>query len=196
MNNKNLIIISAIIVVLIICTGLMIFNNMNAEIEYEVYTVNGTGTTIEIPINSKIVETDELINITSERVTVLIHKDVNESKTALMAANTDIMDEKLNNETKELVQVFSYDEEARNHIIESVKFGKAIKNDKEETTEDVTEEAHVEVENTPAEVEDTDNNFKFGEQPDGSYIDPYGGDHWPSYDAYLYTYNNPSEFEA
>ena len=192
MNNKNLIIIlSAIIVVLIICTGLMFFNNLiNAEIEYEVYTVNGTGTTIEIPVNSKIVETDELINITDEHVNVLIYKDVNESKNASMDANTD-MDEKLNKETKELIQVFAHDKETRNHIIESIKFGKAMKNDEEEATGEVVEETHVEVEETPVEVEKTNNNYEIGEQPDGGYVDPTGNS-WPSYDAYLYTHNHPS----
>lgn len=64
----------------------------------------------------------------------MIYKNTDESKTASMAANTDIMEEKLNKETKELVQVFSYDEVARNHIINSIKFGKAIKNEDKNTT--------------------------------------------------------------
>ena len=65
MDHKILIIIlSAIIVILSICAALMFLDNMNhSEIEYEKYTVNGTGTTIEIPVKSKIVEKDELINI-------------------------------------------------------------------------------------------------------------------------------------
>lgn len=61
MDNKNIIIIlSAIVVILLICTGYMYLNSMNTEqIEYENYTVNGTKTTIEIPTKSKIVENDE-----------------------------------------------------------------------------------------------------------------------------------------
>lgn len=142
MSNKTIILILiAIIIALVICiAALFLGNTNNADAEYETYTVNGTGTTIEIPVNSKIAENDELINITSDHVYVLIYKNVNESKTASMAANTDIMDEKLNKETKELVQVFSYNEQARNHIIESIKFGKAIKNDEEKTTKTVTQE--------------------------------------------------------
>ena len=125
MNHKILIIILSLIIVLLsISIGVMFLDNMhnNNGIKYENYSVNGTGTTIEIPVNSKIVEDKKLINITNdENIHVLIYKNTEESKTGLMDANTDIMDEKLNKETKELVQVFSYDSEARNHIINSIK---------------------------------------------------------------------------
>ena len=143
MDNKNIILIlSAIVVILAICAGFMFFNSMNnPEIEYETYTVNGTGTTIEIPVKSKIVETDELVNITNdELVYILIIKNTTESKTALMDLGSDIMDEKLNKDTKELVQVYSYDDEARNHVIQSIKFGKPVKTEEEKTTETITTE--------------------------------------------------------
>ena len=144
MNHKILIIILSLIIVLLsISIGVMFLDNMhnNNGIKYENYSVNGTGTTIEIPVNSKIVEDKKLINITNdENIHVLIYKNTEESKTGLMDANTDIMDEKLNKETKELVQVFSYDSEARNHIINSIKFGKAIKTDENKTTETKTPE--------------------------------------------------------
>ena len=78
MDNKNIIIIlSAIVVILLICTGYMYLNSMNTEqIEYENYTVNGTKTTIEIPIKSKIVENDEIVNVTNdENIHILIYKN-------------------------------------------------------------------------------------------------------------------------
>ena len=235
MNHKNLIIIlSVVVIILSICVGVMFLNNNNhAGITYENYTVNGTGTTIEIPVNSKIVESDKLINITNdENVYVLIYKDTDESKTATMAANTDIMDEKLNKETKELVQVFSYDDEARNHVMNSIKFGKPIKTIENKTTEIVSKEvdhsqdpvycslcgAYVvtqyEIDHAPGagyfhdpstgkticndcaaklmeEDEAYNNDYEFGEQDDGSYIDA-DGNYWGSYDEYLYANNHPA----
>ena len=137
MDNKIIITILVIIVVILsICVGFMLLNHSNDNgIKYENYTVNGTGTTIEIPVKSKIVENEKVINITNdENVYVMIYKNTDESKTASMAANTDIMEEKLNKDTKELVQVFSYNDEARNHVINSIKFGKAIKNEDDNTT--------------------------------------------------------------
>jgi len=58
MDNKIIIVILVIIVVILsICVGFMFLNNANNnEIKYENYTVNGTGTTIEIPVKSKIVK--------------------------------------------------------------------------------------------------------------------------------------------
>ena len=139
MNNKNIIIIlSAIVVILLICTGYMYLNSMNTEqIEYENYTVNGTKTTIEIPTKSKIVENDEIVNVTNdENIHILIYKNTTKSK----SANASNMDEKLNKKTKELVEVFSDDENVRNHIIKSIKFGKPVKTEKSEKTKTVKTE--------------------------------------------------------
>lgn len=139
MDNKTIIIIlSAIVVILLICAGFMFMNSMNhSKIEYENYTINGTGTTLEIPIHSKIVESDDSINITNdENVNVMIYKNTKESKTEKTAKNTD-MDEKLNKKTQELIQVFTKDDEARSHIINSIKFGKPVKTEKEKTTKEV-----------------------------------------------------------
>ena len=127
-DNKIIIgLLIIIVVILSICLGVMYLNNTNDSgtnyngIEYEKYTIKDTGTTFDIPVNSKIVEDDELINITNdEGVWVLVFKNTDESKTAVMAANTDIMDEKLNKDTEELIQVFSYDDDARNHVINSI----------------------------------------------------------------------------
>ena len=233
MDNKNLIIIlSVIVVILSICVAMMFIGsngNDNEVITYENYTVNATGTTVEIPVNSKIEEKDNFINITNdELVYVLIFKNTTESKTAVMTANSDIMDEKLNKDTQELVQVISYDDEARKHVMNSIKFGKPVKTD--EKTAVVSKEvdhskdpvycsicgAYVatqyEIDHAPGagyfidpstgkticdncasklmeEESAADDNYEFGEQEDGSYIDA-DGNYWESYDEYLYYYNS------
>ena len=137
MDNKNLIIIlSVIVIILAICAGFMFLSNMNhAEIEYENYTVNGTGTTIEIPVKSKIIETEKIVNVTNdENISVIIYKNTNKTKSS-SNSDTNKMDEKLSKKTKELVQVFSNDDKVRKHIIESIKFGKPIKTAENKTTE-------------------------------------------------------------
>ena len=228
MYNKTLIIILSIIVVaLCICLGFMFLSNGDSGIEYENYTVNGTGTTIEIPVKSKIVENEKLINITNdENVDILIYRNVNETNNASVAENTDIMDEKLNKNTKELIQVFSQDKDARNHVINSIKFGIPIKTDENKTTELVSTETDHSKDsvycsicgkyiatqyeydhdlgvayfvnpdtgkpvcmNCAAKLMEEDTDYEQGEQDDGSYIDA-DGNHWSSYDEYLYFYNS------
>ena len=227
MDNKNIIIIlSVIVVILLICTGYMYLNSMNnKQIEYEKYTVNGTGTTIDIPIKSKIVENDELVNITNDdNIHILIFKNTTKSKNS----NATNMGEKLNKKTKELVQVYSENENAIHHIIKSIDFGKIVKTEKTETTKTTTSEvdhskdpvycslcgAYVatqyEIDHAPGAgyfidpstgkiicdncaskliEEENEANDEFGEQDDGSYIDA-DGNHWESYDEYLYFYNS------
>lgn len=227
MDNKNIIIIlSVIVVILLICTGYMYLNTMNnKQIEYEKYTVNVTGTTLDIPINSKIVENDKLVNITSgDNINVVIYKNTTKSKNS----NDANMGEKLNKKTKELVQVFSDDENVRYHIIKSIDFGKVAKTEKTESTKTTTTEvdhskdpvycslcgAYVatqyEIDHAPGAgyfidpstgkiicdncaskliEEENEANDEFGEQDDGSYIDA-DGNHWQSYDEYLYFYNS------
>ena len=148
-----------------------------------------------------------------------------------MAADTEIMDEKLNKDTQELVQVFSHNEKARNHVIKSIKFGKAVKATEEKTTKSAPKEvdhsndpvycAHCgayvatqyEIDHAPgagyfhdpntgeticydcagkmmAAEEAESNSYETGEQDDGSYID-MDGNHWGSYDEYLYSHNQP-----
>jgi hypothetical protein len=139
MDNKNIIIIlSVIVVILLICTGYMYLNSMNnKQIEYEKYTVNGTKTTLEIPINSKIVENDELVNITNDdNIQILIYKNTTKSK----SSNDTNMGEKLNKKTKELVQVYSDNENVIHHIIKSIDFGKVVKTEKTESTKTTTSE--------------------------------------------------------
>lgn len=143
MENKNIIIIlSAIVVILLICAGYMFISHTNnSEIEYENYTVNGTETTIEIPVHSKIVENNDLVNITNdEQVNVMIYKNTKESKTEKTTSDTTKMDEKLNKKTKELVQVFSNDDKARKHVMDSIKFGKPLKTEKTEKTKSISTE--------------------------------------------------------
>ena len=227
MDNKNIIIIlSVIVVILLICTGYMYLNSMNnKQIEYEKYTVNETGTTIDIPIKSKIVENDELVNITNDdNIHILIFKNTTKSKNS----NATNMGEKLNKKTKELVQVYSENENAIHHIIKSIDFGKIVKTEKTETTKTTTSEvdhskdpvycslcgAYVatqyEIDHAPGAgyfidpstgkiicdncaskliEEENEANDEFGEQDDGSYIDA-DGNHWESYDEYLYFYNS------
>lgn len=228
MDNKNIIIIlSVIVVILLICTGYMYLNTMNnKQIEYEKYAVNGTGTTLDIPINSKIVENDKLVNITSEdNIHIVIYKNTTKSKNS----NDANMGEKLNKKTKELVQVYSDNENVIHHIIKSIDFGKVAKTEKTESTKTATTEvdhskdpvycslcgAYVatqyEIDHAPGagyfidpstgkticdncaakliEEEENEANTEFGEQDDGSYIDA-DGNHWESYDEYLYFYNS------
>lgn len=135
MDDKIIILILTVIIIILgAAVAITYFNGTSMETEYEFYTVNGTGTTMEIPANSEIDDSKDMINITKGDINILIYKNTTKSKSSV-TDNSDIVDEKLNKDTKELVKVSCPDEKVRKHIMKSIEFGDAINEDENKTTE-------------------------------------------------------------